>query len=467
MATAYVFEYQRRLRLDVKLRLPTDPIPPAICGSAARDGVFEARYDAGGRPVGPGTFIGVTGLPAGYDLVVLDAALSVGVGAIASPLVRVPGEGQGGACFAVTLLPKATRRQLTVTFKRSQYSAMPSLTASRQFDGLHVDTSAVPATPRDERECGGALTVRVQHLPRACLSALVEAHGEPSAALALAPSARGIAKLVGFRKTSDDGGDLSFTVEDTPDDQHVLALVASNPSDSRTITAVAEPFFFQSCPRLALRGPLAGKSLAANQPPARFKIGPFEGMAAGHAELVHAVYGDLRGSKAPYDGRPWTFQLRVQPLRAVSGDDNLRAPVVVDGELETAEGGDLGIVVSARDRHARMSYAVVSGGKLGERRPLLATGNPLVPADGTLTDAAVRIEAAGVSATLPLPDRAIVFFLDEFELTNARTGLLRRLDTAPGRIGTDLVMAVHALGPCGCVSRMVIAAPGAREATRP
>ncbi len=461
MASAYVFEYLSRLpHPALRLWLPSDPMPEGICAPAARGGVFEALYDdSGARALAPGTWVGVTGLPSGYDAVALDTARSVGVLGIASPLRREPGCKRGSGCFGIVLersLPG--RHRLAVRFSCARDPKAAPLLEVRDFDVFRVDTGALPPMSDQPGRCDGPLVTKLEHVPLAVMEALEPGPAQglekrPSP-LVLAPAARGIARLGRFVRTGCDRGELELFVAETPDDVHVLALTAHAP-DGRSVTAAGEPFFFQTCPRVVLRGPAAGRSLAA-EPPALFRIGPFDGMVVGDAELVHAAFGDLRRTKRPYKGKPWSFQLRVQPYRTGSGKVNLATPRVVGGELETTEGGDLGVVVAADAAHPHLAYALVEKGTLGPRRPLLRASNPLVPADGTFPELRLTVRGAGVEETLSLPEHAVVFFLDEHELTSAETGLLRKLDVAPDHAGTALVMAVHALGPCGCVSRLVL-----------
>ncbi len=451
MATAYVLEIVTRCKpREVHLWLPTDPIPACAARPGANRGVFEALYGASGELLGPGTWIGVTGLPAGYDQVALDRARSAGIAAIVTPLER-PSKKADALCFGITLQPgfSGTHR-LAVVFTGGK------LAPARSERQLAVMRVAVPASlPR--HACDGRLEAELEEVPVAVMAALAAG----KAALELAPAARGIAKLGAFEATGRTSGKLGFIAGEAAGDQHVLAVTARCAEDGRTITAASGPFWHQASPRLELRGPAAARSVPA-EPPALYRIGPFEGMRDGDADLVHAVFGDLRALGHAYKGRPWSFQLRAQPYRAASGGINRAVPGVVSGQLDRAEGGDLGVVIAADATHPRQLYALVEDGKVSARRPILPTGNAFLPADGTFPELAIALSGAGIEKTLSLPDHAVLFFLDEYELTNARDGLLRALDIAEDHAGTPILLAVHALAPCGCVSRLELEPPAAQ-----
>ncbi len=471
MASAYVFEYVSRLcRPEVRLWLPPDPPPVHTCGEAAACGIFEGLFDPQGRVAGPGTWVAVTGLPEGYTTVTLDPVRSAGIAAVVTPLSRDHSGKPGSACFGVTLLAGyAKKHRLCVRFGRAK--GEPDLPAQRDFDVLGLSVPAMPPMADEAHGCGKEHVALLERVPAAVMAALLDGgkrgkvsavHGIPAAVLGLSAAARGIKALTSFVQTGPSSGELGFLLGHTADDEHLLAVTARCPKDGRTISAAAPPFFFQLCPRIVLRGPAAARSLPA-EPPARFRIGPFDGMEVGQAELVHAAFGDLRRSKQPYKGKSWTFQLRVQPYRSASGGINGATPRVVDGALETTEGGDLGVVIAADKAHPHLTFAAVDRGTLGPRQTLRRTGNPLTPADGTFPEMPFAIRGAGVEETVSLPSSAVVFYLDEHELTDVRSGLLRSLDTAQDHAGTRLLLAVHALAPCGCVSRLELDADAQPE----
>ncbi len=446
MATAYLIEIMTRCRpREPRLWLPTDPIPDGLAPEGANRGIFEALHDQNGRVSGPGTWVGVTGLSAIHDQVSHDLARSAGIAGIVTPLARLSRKGEG-ACFGVTLVPgfPGTHR-LAVVFTGGK---APPLRLERTLEVLSVCVTGIPA-----HTCNGELRARIDHVPRAVMAALRAG----KKALELAQASRGISRLGAFEPTGPASGALSFTVAETQDDQHVLAITARCPEDGRTITAASARFLHQAHPRVVLRGPAAARSVPA-EPPALYRIGPFDGMREGDADLVHAVFGDLRTLGHPYKGKPWSFQLRAQPYRTASGAINRAVPGVEAGQLETTEGGDLGVVIAADASHPRQLYALVEGGKVSARRPILPTGNAFLPADGTFPEMGVRLAGAGIEKTILLPDHAVLFFLDEYELTSARDGLLRTLDTAADHAGTPVLLAVHALAPCGCVSRLELEA---------
>lgn len=450
MASAYVFELLGvRACAPVRLWLAGDAGRPA-CGPSD-DGLFDALLDSAGRAIGPGTWVGVTGLPDGYDRVTLEAIRSAGIAAIVTPLER-PGCKSGAACFGITLQAGFTgTRRLVVRFHGPKGTR--ALEASRDFEAFTIELEPHGPVATGPDGCRGPLFARLRHVPPSVMKAL----GKSLASLELSPAASGIERLVKLEPTGPDSGRLAFTVADAPEDVHVLGLVAHCPVTARVITASTAPFFFQTCPRVVLRGVAAGRSVPA-EPPARFRIGPFDGLDAGEAELVHAAFADLRRWKHAYTGKSWSFQLRVQPERTGSGALNTSTPEAHDGVFETTEGGDLGVVITAGESHARMAYAVVTGGKVGKRVALAAAANPIVPSDGTLVEREVEVRGAGVEQRVQLPDRAIVFFLDERELVDPDHGVLRELaSTVP--FGTRLLMAVHVAAPCGCVSRLVVDAP--------
>ncbi len=450
MASAYVFEYMARLcKPEVRLWLPTDAPPAGACPEGAAHGIFEALLDGVGRVIGPGTWVTVTGLPDGYHRVTLDPARSAGILAIASPLSRSLCSKEDAACFGITLVPGFPKRhRLSVRFAGDK---LDELRAERDFD---VFTVEVPDPPPPEHDCHGPVPAELRQIPAAVMAALRSGKGSvPKGVLALAPAARGIGLLDRFEPTGPACGRLWFKLTETEDDLHTLALTARDPKDGRTVTAGAPAFFHQACPRVVIRGPFAGRSLPAD-PPARFRIGPFDGLRAGQAELVHAAFCDLRAAKRAYKGPPWVFQLRAQPLYTAAGALNRARPDPRGTSFATTEGGDLGVVIAADKQHPHMTFALVERGVIGPRRALDRAGNPLLPADGTFPDIVVPIVGAGVEERLSLPSHAVLFFLDERELTDARTGLLRSLDTSNDHTGTPLVMALHVLSPCGCVSRL-------------
>ncbi len=460
MASAYVFEYVARFcSPEVRLWLPTDPPPARACPEGAGHGIFESLRDAGDRLLGPGTWIAVTGLPAGYDTVTLDGARSAGIAAVASPLSRGLCGRPETACFGITLAPGfGKRHRLAVRFTSDKGC---ELLAARDFDVFSVEVPELPPAPEDAGDCRKDVPAELRSIPAVVMAALLsgkrdacaKGHPVPEGVLSLAPAARGIGKLERFEPTGDTSGRLWFALEATQDDLHFLAITARCPKGGRTITAAAPAFFHQACPRVVIRGPFAGRSLPA-EPPARFRIGPFEGLRAGQAELVHAAFCDLRGGKRAYKGPPWVFQLRAQPLHTATGALNRARPEPRGMAFDTTEGGELGVIIAADRQHPHMRYALVERGVIGPRCALERAGNPLLPADGTFPEIAVSVVGAGVDEHLSLPSHAVLFFLDERELTDARAGLLRALDVSPDHTGTSLVMALHVLSPCGCMSHL-------------
>ncbi len=455
MATAYVFEVVTRCQAPkVHLWLPTDPIPDSLIGPEGNRGIFEALYGSRGEPAGTGTWVGVTGLSFGYDTVALDLPHCAGIAALSSPLHPSPHQGRG-AHFGITLRPGfVDRHVLSVVFGMSGKGKPARLVGRRELDVMRLTIPAPAPVGSPVHSCRGELVAELAHVPHAVMAAL--AAGKETA-LVLAPACRGITRLGKFTPTGAASGSLEFVVEETPDGVHQLALTARCPEDGRTLSAVAPAFLFEARPRIELRGPAAARAVPAD-PPALFRIGPFDGLAPGECDVVHAAFGDLRRWKQPYKGPPWTFQLRVQPYRRADGTVNDAVPQVRSGQLELTEGGDLGVIVAADSAHPRFTCALVEHGKVQARLPLLRTGNPFMPADGTFPEIAVSLRGAGIERQVQLPDRAILFFLDEFELTNVCDGLLRTIDNSSDHCGTALIMALHALAPCGCVSRLELSA---------
>lgn len=453
MASAYVIEVLTRCRCaELRLWLPTDPIPGGLGGPEANRGVFEALYAPSGRVLGPGTWVGVTGLPEGYDRVELDAARSAGIAGIVTALGPAARK-DGGRLFGVALEPGfAGPHRLAVVFFDC---GRAPLRAERMLDVMRVEVPIPAPVGAAGHACQGMLEASLEHVPAAVMKRLVA--GDLSV-LRLAPRAQGVRSIDAFEAAGPSSGRLTFTVDETHDDQHVLALTVICPEDGRVVSAASKPFQHQAHPRIELRGAGAARAVPAS-PPALFRIGPFDGMDPGEADLVHAAFGDLRALGKPYRGKAWTFQLRAQPYRTTRGDVNQATPRAVDGALELTEGGDLGVILAADAAHPRLAYALVAGGRVHARRPIRPTGNPFAPADGTRPEVGVVLRGAGIERTVALPDRAVLFFLDEHELTNVRDGLLRGLDRAGDDAGTPILIAVHALAPCGCVSRLVVGAP--------
>lgn len=453
MASAYVFEvFTRCLAPRVRLWLPTDPIPEPLAGDDGNRGVFEGRAE----PATTGTWVGVTDLPAGYDSVVLDPGRSAGVAAITSPLERVCGKAPG-ARFGIALLPHFEgQHALAVAFVTTAKAVqLPPLRASRRLDVLRVHV-ADPAPVGDAAHaCKGVLIADLEHIPSAVMCALADGR---AAALSLSPESRGIGQLGPFEPTGPASGRLTFTVTGTPDDKHHLVLAARCLEDGRTIAACAPAFVHQQHPRVELVAPAAARALPAS-PPACFRIGPFDGLERGQADVVQAAFGDLRRLERPYAGPAWQFQLRVQPYRRADGSLNDAVPRRRRSGFEVTEGGDLGVIIAADDAHPHLEYALVEKGHVQPRQRLRRSGNPFLPADGTTADVTVVLRGAGIERHLELPGRGVLFYLDEYELTNSRDGLLRGLDTASDHCGTPLVMALHALAPCGCVSRLELDLP--------
>lgn len=447
MASAYVIEVVTRCRpREARLWLPTDPIPDGVAPREANRGIFEALHDAHGRVAGPGTGVAVTNLSPGYTDVALDLGRSAGVAAIVGEFDQATKKAPG-RCFGIALEPGfAGTHRLAVVFTGGK---LAPLRLERTFEVMRV---AVAAPCLDDGHCcKGELEAELLGIPRAVMSALATGKYAP---LALDPErSAGVASIGAFRATGPASGKLAIVIEDAPGDHHVLALTARCPEDGRTITASSGPFWYPLRPRVEVRGPAAARSLPAG-PPALYRIGPFDGMRDGDADLVHAAFADLRALGHAYKGKPWSFQLRAQPLRAANGAINRAVPRVVAGQLERTEGGDLGVVIAADAAHPRQSYALVDHGKVSARRPILPTGNGFLPADGTFPEIAIALRGAGIERTVSLPDHAALFFLDEYELTNPRDGLLRELDVAIDHAGTSVILAVHALSACGCVSRL-------------
>lgn len=449
MASAYVFEIFTRCRSPrVRLWLPSDPIPDHLAGEAGNRGIFEGRTD---DPTATGTWVGVTDLPDGYDSVILDLPRCSGIAAITSPLERACGR-HSGARFGIALRPHAEAGHvLAVVFVATGKSVKrPPLAVVRTLEVLSVRVPGPAPLGAAEHACKGVLVAELEHVPRAVMAALVTGHRE---ALTLSSHARGIAEVGPFTPTGPAAGRLSFTTAETLDDTHRLVLTARCLEDGRTVTAAAPAFVHQVRPRVELVGPAAARALPA-EPPARFRIGPFDGLEAGQADLVQAAFGDLRRLAHSYKGPPWIFQLRVQPLRRADGSINDTVPRRRRAGFELTQGGDLGVIVAADDGHPHLEYALVEKGHVQPRQPLRRSGNAFLPADGTLPGVAIVLRGAGIEETLDLPGRSIIFFLDEHALTNTHDGLLRDLDVAGDRCGTPLVMALHVLAPCGCVSRL-------------
>lgn len=451
MASAYVFEVVTRCAAPrLRLWLPTDPIPEDLVGPEGNRGIFEAHRGARGEPSGTGTWVGVTGLPDTYDTVALDLARCAGIAAIASPLERAPCR-KGGARFGIVLRQAFQgRHTLAVVFGGSGKKSPPRLTACRDFEVLALRVPEPAPVGCPAHACAGELVAQLERVPCAVLTALSAGRAD---ALALGPDSRGIARLGAFKATGPASGQLSFATSETPDDVHQLVLEAHCLEDGRSVTASAPAFLHQCRPRVEIRGPAAARTTPA-EAPALFRIGPFDGLEAGQADLVHAAFGDLRRTKRPYQGSPWTFQLRVQPYRRADGAVNDATPRIDRGQLELTEGGDLGVILAVDEHHPHLGYALVEHGQVHARQPLQRTANPFLPADGTFPELAIVLRGAGIESKVTVPDHAILFFLDEHELTNPRDGLLRALDTAQDHCGTPLIMALHVLAPCGCASRL-------------
>ncbi len=446
MASAYVIEVITRCRpREARLWLPTDPIPDDLAPPEANQGIFEALYDPQGRVAGPGTWVAVTDLPAGYTDVAIDRGRSAGISALVRELDPATKKAPG-RCFGIALQPGfAGTHRLAVVFTGGK---LPPLRMERTFEVMRV---TVPPHLHEGHCCSGELEAELLGVPKAVMAALAAGKHAP---LALHREAsRGVASIGAFEATGPASGKLAIVIEDVPGDERVLAVTARCPEDGRTITASSAPFWYPLRPRVEVRGPAAARSLPAD-PPALYRIGPFDGMRDGDADLVHAAFADLRALGHAYKSNPWSFQLRAQPLRAANGGLNRAVPRVVAGQLERTAGGDLGVVIAADATHPRQSYALVDHGKVSARRPILPTGNAFLPADGTFPELAIALRGAGIDRTVSLPDHAVLFFLDEHELTNPRDGLLRGLDVATDHAGTPVIVAVHVLAPCGCVSRL-------------
>ncbi len=452
MASAYVFEIVTHCRTPrVRLWLPTDPIPARLAGEVGNRGIFEGRAEMpGGAPI-TGTWVGVPDLPAGYDSVALDLHGSSGIAEITSPLERACGKDHG-ARFGIALRPHSEATHvLAVTFIATGRSVkLPPLAAKRSFDVLSVRVPVPAPVGAADHACKGVLLAELERVPRAVMDALEAGKAE---ALTLSPDARGIDRLGPFEPTGPASGRMAFTLTETADDLHQMVLTARCLEDHRFVTATAPAFVHQGHPRVELVGPVAARALPA-EPPARFRIGPFDGLEPGQADLVQAAFGDLRRLGQPYKGPPWIFQLRVQPYRRADGSVNDTVPRRRRAGFAVTEGGDLGVVVAADEAHPHLEYAHVDKGHFQPRRPLRRAGNPFLPADSTTGSTVIVVRGAGIEEPVELPGRGVVFYLDEHELTNAHDGLLRGLDTASDHCGTPLLMALHVLAPCGCVSRL-------------